>query len=140
MYTIFQDAINAGGFDLNGITRTIAKYHIDGLLTDSQRDDLIAQARAKADPHQSYGTWQATADGIMQAIHSLTERITALEAGAPATPEQAEEWPLFVQPTGAHDAYTMGAKITFEGKRYTSLLAGNAYSPSVYPRGWQVQP
>lgn len=140
MYEIFADTITQGRFDLTALTRKIARYHIEGLLTDEQRDMLMTSAREAADPHQSYGTWQATADGIMQAIHSLTERITALEAGAPVQPEEAEEWPLFVQPTGAHDAYPMGAKITFEGKRYTSLLAGNAYSPSVYPRGWQVQP
>ena len=50
-----------------------------------------------------------------------------------------DEWPEFVQPTGAHDAYKKGDKVTFEGKHYISLIDGNVYSPIAYPAGWQEQ-
>lgn len=50
----------------------------------------------------------------------------------------AEEWPEFKQPTGAHDAYNKGDKVTFEGKKYVSLIDANVYSPSAYPNGWQL--
>ena len=50
-----------------------------------------------------------------------------------------DEWPEFVQPTGAHDAYKKGDKVTFEGKHYISLMDGNVYSPTAYPAGWQEQ-
>lgn len=50
-----------------------------------------------------------------------------------------DEWPEWVQPTGAHDAYNTGDKVTFEGKHYVSLIDGNVYSPSVYPQGWKEQ-
>ena len=50
-----------------------------------------------------------------------------------------DEWPEFVQPTGAHDAYNKGDKVTFEGKHYISLIDGNVYSPAAYPAGWQKQ-
>ena len=50
-----------------------------------------------------------------------------------------DEWPEFVQPTGAHDAYNKGDKVTFEGKHYISLIDGNVYSPTAYPAGWQEQ-
>lgn len=50
-----------------------------------------------------------------------------------------DEWPEWVQPTGAHDAYNQGDKVTFEGKHYVSLIDGNVYSPTVYPQGWQEQ-
>ena len=50
-----------------------------------------------------------------------------------------DEWPEFVQPTGAHDAYKKGDKVTFEGKHYISLIDGNVYSPAAYPAGWQEQ-
>ena len=36
-----------------------------------------------------------------------------------------DEWPEFVQPTGAHDAYKKGDKVTFEGKHYISLIDAN---------------
>ena len=50
-----------------------------------------------------------------------------------------DEWPEFVQPTGAHDAYNKGDKVTFNGKHYISLIDANVYSPAVYPAGWQEQ-
>lgn len=48
-----------------------------------------------------------------------------------------DEWPEFVQPTGAHDAYNKGDKVTFNGKHYVSLIDANVYSPTAYPAGWK---
>lgn len=45
-----------------------------------------------------------------------------------------EEWPAWVQPTGAHDAYGLGAKVTHNGKKWTSDINANTYEPGVY--GW----
>ena len=50
-----------------------------------------------------------------------------------------DEWPEFVQPTGVHDAYNKGDKVTFNGKHYISLIDANVYSPATYPAGWQEQ-
>ena len=50
---------------------------------------------------------------------------------------QTEAIPEFVQPTGTHDAYNKGDKVTFEGKHYISLIDANVYSPAAYPAGWQ---
>ena len=47
------------------------------------------------------------------------------------------EWPEYVQPTGAHDAYAKGAKVTYEGRHYTSLIDGNVWSPADNPSGWR---
>ena len=48
-----------------------------------------------------------------------------------------DEFPDFVQPTGSHDAYNKGDKVTFEGKHYESLIDGNVWSPKDYPQGWK---
>lgn len=45
-----------------------------------------------------------------------------------------EEYPAWVQPTGAHDAYAQGAKVTHNGKKWTSNISGNVWEPGVY--GW----
>lgn len=50
-----------------------------------------------------------------------------------------DEWPEWVQPTGAHDAYNTGDKVTFEGAHYVSLIDGNIWSPTAYPAGWELQ-
>lgn len=45
-----------------------------------------------------------------------------------------EEWPEWVQPTGAHDAYAKDAKVTHNGKKWTSDVDANVWEPGVY--GW----
>lgn len=46
----------------------------------------------------------------------------------------SEEYPEWVQPTGAHDAYAQGAKVSHNGKKWTSDISANVYEPGVY--GW----
>lgn len=46
--------------------------------------------------------------------------------------------PNWIQPTGAHDAYALGAKVLFNSKIYESLIAANTYSPAAYPAGWKL--
>ena len=41
----------------------------------------------------------------------------------------AEEWPEWIQPTGAHNAYAKGAKVTHSGKRWVSTADGNVWAP-----------
>ena len=48
------------------------------------------------------------------------------------------EWPEWVQPTGAHDAYQTGDKVTYNGQHYVSKIDGNVWSPDAYPPGWEV--
>ena len=52
--------------------------------------------------------------------------------------DPSNEYPEFVQPSGAHDAYAKGDKVTFEGKKYVSLIDANVYSPTAYPAGWSL--
>ena len=49
----------------------------------------------------------------------------------------AEEWPEWIQPTGAHDAYSEGAKVSHDGKRWISTAKNNTWAPGVY--GWTIQ-
>lgn len=53
--------------------------------------------------------------------------------------DPGDEWPEWVQPTGAHDAYAKGAKVTYKGQHYISLIDANVYSPEAYPAGWELQ-
>lgn len=47
-----------------------------------------------------------------------------------------EEYPEWVQPTGAHDAYAKGAKVSHNGKKWVSTADANVWEPGVY--GWEV--
>lgn len=48
------------------------------------------------------------------------------------------EYPDFKQPTGAHDAYNTGDKVTFNGKHYICKMDACTWSPSDYPAGWEL--
>lgn len=48
--------------------------------------------------------------------------------------DPAEEWPEWSQPVGAADAYDQGAKVSHNGKHWTSDVAANVWEPGVY--GW----
>ena len=44
------------------------------------------------------------------------------------------EWPEWIQPTGAHDAYERGAKVSHNGLHWVNDIDANIYEPGVY--GW----
>ena len=46
-----------------------------------------------------------------------------------------DAWPEWVQPTGAHDAYHLGDKVSYHGKHYICTVDANVYAPGVY--GWE---
>ena len=45
-----------------------------------------------------------------------------------------EEWPEWVQPAGAHDAYAKDDKVLHNGKKWISIVDNNVWEPGVY--GW----
>ncbi|MBR3988237.1 MAG: alpha-amylase [Clostridia bacterium] len=50
--------------------------------------------------------------------------------------DPAEEYPLWSQPIGAMDAYSIGDKVTFDEKHYVSEVDSNVWTPDTY--GWRV--
>lgn len=46
-----------------------------------------------------------------------------------------DEWPEWIQPQGAHDAYNRGDKCSYKGKHWICTIDGNVYAPDVY--GWE---
>ena len=45
-------------------------------------------------------------------------------------------YPIWSQPSGAHDAYNTGDIVNYNGTLYQPTINGNAWSPDVYPGGW----
>ena len=93
-------------------------------------------------PPWSVGKAYATGDRV-QYEGTLYKCVQAHTSQAdwtpPATPAlwtavSIDEYPAWVQPTGAHDAYSKGDKVTHSGKRWTSDVDNNTWEPGVY--GW----
>lgn len=132
MKTIIENVINSQQYELNAMLKKIDTMWLQGGISDDERTELISLAREKATPDMGYAT-------IEQRIFSIEQRLAALEnAGQFATPEEYPEWR---QPTGAHDAYHAGDKITYKNKRYICIAPEGytvAYPPDVLPNMWKI--
>ena len=47
-------------------------------------------------------------------------------------------YPVWSQPTGAHDAYNKGDIVDYNGTLYKSTIDGNVWAPDAYPGGWEI--
>ena len=137
MYEIIKSVIDAGKYELSDMLKKIDTIWVQGGITDDQRTELIALARDKADPANSYAPWQEQITNIYALLDALTARVTALESNGAEPTEPTDEWPAYVQPTGAHDAYKTGDKVTYNGKRYICQMDGCVWNPDTYPAAWK---
>lgn len=145
MYDIIKNVITSGSYELTDILKKIDTIWLQGTLTDEQRTELIDLARTSADPENSYAPLQKQIDTLYvnmtemgKTILSLTDKVSKLDGGSVTLPE-ADEYPVWVQPTGAHDAYNTGDKMTYtDGKRYVCQMDGCVWGPDAYPAGWQL--
>lgn len=93
-------------------------------------------------PLWSVGKSYATGDRVQyegtlyKCIQAHTSQADWTPPVTPAlwTAVSLDEYPAWVQPTGAHDAYSKGDKVTHSGKRWTSDVDNNTWEPGVY--GW----
>lgn len=49
-----------------------------------------------------------------------------------------EEWPDYVQPAGAQDAYNTGDRMTFNEHHYICKMDNCVWSPADYPAAWEL--
>lgn len=156
MFKIIEDVINAGRYSLNDILKKIDTIWIQGDLTDDEKTNLVNMAREHALPENSFAPLQKQIDILAAQVTALKSEIelhgkrieeinTAIsnlggEVSEPEEPVQ-EEYPPYVQPTGAHDAYHRGDKITFtDGKKYECIAPEGVavvWDPVTYPAYWQ---
>lgn len=143
MYEIVKNVIESGQYELTDMLKKIDTIWLQGTLDDDQRTELIELARSRADPKQSYDI-QKQLESIFsnlsemgQTILELTDRVTKLEGGS-VTPPVVDEYPQFVQPTGAHDAYNTGDKVNYNGKKYICQMDNCVWTPDAYPAGWKL--
>nr|DAI41826.1 MAG TPA: ChiA1-BD-binding domain protein [Caudoviricetes sp.] len=151
MYEVIKSVIDSGDYELTAMLAKIDTMWVKGKLTEEQHAELMQYARDKADPVNSYKPLQerldaalAEIDGLKSTMQSLSDRVYKLEhleeePEEPTEPEEPEEWPEYVQPTGAHDAYNVGDKVTYNGKRYVCVLAACVWTPDAYPQGWKTE-
>lgn len=141
MFETVQTIINSGGYDLADLTERIKTMYAMGELTEDEMEQLIEQAQTNAKPDDSYAPLNERVTAIETWQREVEERLDKLESSSstdPGEPEEpADEWPEYKQPTGVHDAYHVGDKITYNGKHYTCIYDGCVWTPDTYPQGWK---
>lgn len=143
MYSIIKSTIEREQYDLSDLLAKINTLWVQSTITDEQRTELVSSAQAHAHAENSYASAQKQLDALAAALAALTDRVTAIEQGAPHEPPvEPDEWPEYVKPTGAHDAYYKGDKITYNGAHYICKVPDNTacvWSPDEYPAYWEKQ-
>lgn len=144
MYDMIRRNIEAGGYDLRYMIGQIDQFWLERSINSAERDSLIALAREHANPEDSYAPIEQRMSNLESIVRALEDRVAALEEGGSGggddggdTPTPTDEWPEFVQPTGAHDAYQSGDKVTYKGRRYICQMDGCVWAPDTYPAAWQ---
>ena len=138
MYEIIKNVIDSKDYELRDMLYKINKMYIESNITEEQKTELDKLARANANAENSYAPIQEQIENINVRIDNLESRINKLE-GTEGEPSEEDEYPEYVQPTGAHDCYNTGSKITFKGEKYTCLVDGCVWSPEEYPQGWKKE-
>ena len=152
MYEIIKNVINTKSYELVDMLYKINKMYIESAITEEQKTELDELARTNAQAENSYAPLQEQIDKAFKEIDILKTTVEANAVGMSAlkeaveklggklenpVEEPVEEYPEFVQPTGAHDAYNIGDKVTYNGKKYICQINGCVWAPDVYPQGWQ---
>ena len=92
---------------------------------------VVGKAYAVNDRAQYNGT-------LYKCIQAHTSQSDWMPSATPALWKTVsiDEYPEWVQPTGAHDAYNIGDKVTYNGQHYVCTSNANVYAPDVY--GWDL--
>ena len=124
------------------------------LFAASLTDELATEV-ASVYPEWEIGKSYTTNDGYITygvnnvgdpQLYKIVQNHTSQAEWTPdATPALYEPiglnddgYPIWSQPSGAHDAYNTGDIVEYNGTLYISLIDGNAWSPDAYPAGWKV--
>ena len=131
--------------------------HYNGLMTEQQALVALVQEALENPSSEEEAPWTAgeyVSQGFIrslagQAYECIQAHVTLTGWEPPYTPALwkpytppvtdpgtgEETAPPWVQPTGAHDAYMMGAKVAHKGREWVSSIDNNVWEPGVY--GWQ---
>lgn len=104
-------------------------------------DVVRYQGKLVRSTHKGLNSWEPGTLAFDGRIWEVIE-----EAGEAPEGEEAEETtespeqptaPAYRQPSGAHDAYKQGDRVTYNGAVYESTINGNVWAPDAYPQGWK---
>lgn len=118
-------------------------------LTDEQAVE-VASVFPAWEPNHSYSLGDIISYGVNSVgdpqLYRVVQAHTSQSEWTPDTAASLYDafgldnsgYPVWSQPSGAHDAYNIGDIVNYNGTLYKSLIDGNTWSPDAYPAGWEV--
>ena len=139
MYEIIKNVIQSKDYELRDMLYKINKMYIESYITETQKTELDELARTNANAVNSYAPLQEQINNIYNELSQIKSQLNTLLENPEETtePPATDEYPEYKQPTGAHDCYNTGDKISFNGKKYVCKINGCVWDPDTYPAGWQ---
>ena len=129
-------------------SRPLTESEVTRLLIAQKINTLSVEDNVALRMTEFYPEWAAGVDYAtgykVQYGGTLYKCVQAHTSQADWTPDatpalwvvvSVDEYPEWVQPTGAHDAYNIGDKVTYNGQHYVCTSNANVYAPDVY--GWE---
>lgn len=95
-------------------------YKANEMFTDGINSVGDPQLYRVVSDHTSQADWKPSENPALYTPIGLTD----------------EGYPIWSQPTGAHDSFNEGDIVEHNGTLYISTINGNTYEPGVY--GWDV--
>ena len=125
MYNSVLIVIQSGEYNLSDLTKKIDTLWLKSYLTDDEREGLTKLAIEKANP-------DAGLPSFSERMAALEKRVSKLEGNLSSGGDSgSSDWPEWVRPTGAHNAYAKGSQVTHNGERYVSKIDANVWEPGV---------
>ena len=125
MYNSVLIVIQSGEYNLSDLTKKIDTLWLKSYLTDDERESLTKLAIEKANP-------DAGLPSFSERMAALEKRVSKLEGNLSSGGDSgSSDWPEWVRPTGAHNAYAKGSQVTHNGERYVSQIDANVWEPGV---------
>lgn len=142
MFEIIKNVIESKDYELRDMLYKINKMYIGSAITEEQKTELDILARENANAENSYAPLQEQINNIYNVeLADIKNRLAKLEQESGQEVEEptepVEEYPEYIAPSGAHDAYNTGDKVTYNGKKYICKMDGCVWSPDVYPSAWE---
>ena len=153
-----QPAIEQAQADIVTELQDAGKLEKPKAATEEQAKQDAAQVPEWRDPGTNHSLMYHYGDIVRyqgQLVRSTHKGLNSWEPGTlafdgriwevidePETPETSETEeqptaPAYRQPSGGHDAYKQGDRVTYNGAVYESTINGNVWAPDAYPQGWR---
>lgn len=122
------------------IEKTVAAA---GLTDDEALEAVELFPRWKAGREYAVGERVQHEGGLYECVSAHTSQTdwsppAAASLWSGVTVDPATGYDEWKQPTGAHDAYSKGDRVVYNGSVYESVIDANTWSPEAYPAGWTL--